>query len=105
MSMGSRALLGRVIIVSALLALVAVARPEAVGAAVGNPLRTITPNGVAPTVDGTVVNPTCGNQGGTSVAIVQGSKLALVNAVTNPVLLAITCLDNSDVTKRSTVNF
>ncbi len=104
MSVGSRALLERVTIVSALLALAAVARPEAVGAAVGNSLRTITPT-AATTVDGTVVDPTCGNQGGTSVAIVQGSKLDKVNAVTNPVLLAITCLDNSDVTKRSRVNF
>ena len=69
MSVGSRALLERVTIVSALLALAAVARPEAVGAAVGNSLRTITPT-AATTVDGTVVDPTCGNQGGTSVAIV-----------------------------------
>lgn len=104
MSMGSRALLARVIFVSALLALVVVARPGAVLAAVGDALRTITPT-PATTVDGTLVDPTCGNQGGTSIAIVQGRKLAGVNSLANPALLAITCLDNSDVTKRSTVNF
>src|SRR5262249_21732219 len=48
---------------------------------------------------------TCGNQGGTSLAIVPGRKLAGVDSVTYPVLLAITCLDNANVDIRSRVNF
>jgi hypothetical protein len=109
MSMGSRALFERVIFLSTLLALIAVARPGPVSAAVGGSLL---PMPIMPTtwttVDGELVNPTCGtqnNQGGTSVAIVQGRKLAKVNAIKYPVLLAITCLDGSDVTKRARVNF
>src|SRR5215475_4942639 len=115
MTMESRALLGRVIVASTLLALVAVHLPSAASAAVGGALRTITPTAATP-IDGTTsVNPTCGtqtNQGGTSIAMVQGSKL--INTVAkptnpdvlaaNPVLLAITCLD-PDVNKRSTINF
>src|SRR5215467_11013849 len=95
MSMGWRALLGRVIVASTLLVLVVVHLPSAASAAVGGALRTITPALAAQ----------CGIQGGTSVAIVQGSKLAGVNSVTSPVLLAITCLDSLNVTNRSTINF
>ena len=39
------------------------------------------------------------------MALIQGSRLAGVDSVRFPVLLAITCLDNSDVTKRSTIYF
>src|SRR5215831_8371579 len=103
MSMGWRALLGRVIVASTLLTLVVVHLPSAASAAVGGPLRTITP---APAAQ-------CGNQGGTSIAIVQGSKLINAAAsdadraalLANPALLAITCLDSSNVTNRSTINF
>jgi hypothetical protein len=78
--------------------------PPPASAAVGDALQTITPT-AATTVDGTFVDPTCGNQGGTSIAIVQGRKLERVDFVEDPMLLAITCLDNSDVNKRSRVNF
>src|SRR5215472_8031264 len=102
MNMGWRALLGRVIVASTLLVLVVVHLPSAASAAVGGPLRTITPALAAQ----------CGNQGGTSIAIVQGSKLidsTVANGgallLANPALLAITCLDSSNVTNRSTINF
>src|SRR5215475_13535806 len=112
MSVESRALLGRVIVASTLLALVVVHFPSAASAAVGDALRTITPTATGTTVD---KNPTCGtlnNQGGTSIAIVQGAKLIdasasaadRTNLLANPALLAITCLD-SDVNKRSTIYF
>src|SRR5262245_12967900 len=41
-----------------------------------------------------LVDPTCGNQGGTSLALVRGSKLAGVNPVLYPVVLVVSCLDN-----------
>src|SRR5215510_13550878 len=100
MTMESRALLGRVIVASTLLALVAVHLPSAASAAVGGALRTLTPN-VSPGVP--VCDPLL-TTGGTSIAIVQGRKLAGVNAVTYPVLLAITCL-SSDVNQSSKLNF
>ena len=62
---------------------------------VGAALRSITPAAVAQ----------CGNQGGTSMAIVQGSRLSGVDSLQYPVLLAITCLSNSDAAKRSQVYF
>ncbi len=77
-------------------------------AAVGDSLRTITPT-AATTVDNILVDPTCDVQGGTSMAIVQGSKLAGVDPVQYPVVLAMTCLDNGGssaaVQRRSRVNF
>src|SRR5574342_920973 len=77
-----------------LLALVGAASPPAAHAAIGGPaLRTITPT-AATTVDNVFVDPTCDTQGGTSMAIVPGSKLALVDPVQHAVALAITCLDN-----------
>jgi hypothetical protein len=69
--------------------------PSPASAAIGDALRTIIPAAAA----------SCGTQGGTSIAIVQGRRLAGVNSVTHPLLLAITCLDSSDVNKRSRVNF
>src|SRR5215472_6832786 len=95
MTMGWRALLGCVVIVaSTLLALVLVHLPSVASAAVGGVLRPLTL---------TVCDPALTN-GGTSIAIVQGSKLAGVNAVLNPVLLAITCLA-SDVNSSSRLYF
>ena len=81
MPMGSTALFGRVILVSTLLALSAVGLPGLASAAVGDALRTIIPGAAA----------ICGNQGGTSIAIVHGRRLAGVDSVTHPLLLAITC--------------
>ncbi len=112
MSIGWRAWLGRVIVASTFVVLVVVHLPSAASAAVGGALRTITPTATGTTVD---KNPTCGtlnNQGGTSIAIVQGSKVINSAAPTtlpgllaaNPALLAITCLD-PDVNKRSTIYF
>src|SRR3990172_8838841 len=95
MTIGSRTFFGRVTVASSVLALIVAGLPSAVSAAVGDALRTIIP----------AVAASCGPQGGTSIAIVQGRKLAGVNSVTHPALLAITCLDNSDVNKRSQVNF
>jgi len=80
-----------------LLLLLASFLPTPVHAAfnVGAALRSITPAAAA----------ACGNQGGASMAVVQGSRLAGVDSIAYPVLLAITCLDSSDVNKRSTVYF
>ena len=58
--------------------------PETASAAVGDALRTITPT-AATTVDNVLVDPTCDSQGGTSMAIVQGSKLAKVEPRVAPV--------------------
>ena len=108
-TMTSRALLGRVAVVSSLLALVGTSLPDAASVAVGGvSLRTIIPT-AATTVDNVIVDPTCDTQGGTSMAIVPGSKLAGVSSVKFPVLLAISCLDNGGsataVQRRSRVNF
>jgi hypothetical protein len=100
---------GRGSMVGLLLVLVILGLPGTVSAAVGGaPLRTITPT-AATTVDGAVVDPTCDTQGGTSMAIVPGSKLAGVSPSRYPVLLATSCLDNGGsaaaVGRRSSVNF
>jgi len=52
-----------------------------------------------------LVNPTCGSQGGTSLALVRGSKLAGVDPVLYPVVLVVSCLDNGGATTRSRLNF
>ena len=56
-----------------------------------------------------LVDPTCDTQGGTSMAIVPGSKLDKVDPVEFPVLLAVSCLDNggssSAIARRARVNF
>ena len=77
---------------------------------VGAQLRTITiTDTLQTTVDGTSVDPFCGSQGGTSMAVVQGSKLKNVDPVQYPVLLAMSCLDNggdtASNTRRSQINF
>ncbi len=53
-----------------------------------------------------LVNPTCGSQGGTSLALVRGSKLAGVDPVLYPIALVVSCLDNGgSATVRSRLNF
>src|SRR5262245_12506831 len=93
--MNNGSFLSRGAAVAFLLGLAWATCPSPASAAVGGALRTITPATAA----------ICGPQGGTSIAIVPGRKLAGVDSVKYPVLLAITCLDNSDVSKRSQVNF
>ncbi len=105
---GCPALPVRAAVAMALAALIVVSMTGAASAAVGGALRTITP-AAATTVDGTMVDPTCDTQGGTSIAVVQGSKLAGVDPVRHPVLLATTCLDNggsdSATQRRSRLSF
>src|SRR4030095_2938635 len=61
---------------------------------VGGQLRQI-----VPTAAGTsFIDPTCGNQGGTSLALVQGLKLSAVDPVLHPLVLVVSCLDNSATT-------
>ena len=53
-----------------------------------------------------LVDPTCGSQGGTSLALVRGSKLAGVDPVLYPIVLVVSCLDNGgSATVRSRLNF
>jgi hypothetical protein len=53
-----------------------------------------------------LVNPSCGSQGGTSLALVRGSKLAGVDSVLYPIVLVVSCLDNGgSATTRSRLNF
>jgi hypothetical protein len=51
-----------------------------------------------------LVNPSCGTQGGTSLALVRGSKLAGVDPVAYPIAVVVSCLD-SNVTNSSRLNF
>src|SRR6266571_402721 len=68
---------------------------------VGGTLRTITPtNAGTPFLD-----PTCGPEGGTSLALVPGFKLAGVDPIQNPVVLVASCLDGLSATVRSRLNF
>src|SRR5215472_14184480 len=117
MSMGWRALLGRVILVF-LLAAIACALPSPSHAAwvnstatqfqVGGKLAEIVPTLVstAPGIANSpaLVDPTCGSQGGTSLALVRGSKLAGVDPVLYPIVLVVSCLDNNATTS-SRLNF
>src|SRR6266436_997813 len=53
-----------------------------------------------------LVDPTCGSQGGTSLALVRGSNLAGVDPVLYPIVLVVSCLDNGgSATIRSRLNF
>ena len=53
-----------------------------------------------------LVDPTCGTQGGTSLALVRGFKLAGVDPVLYPTVLVVSCLDNGgSATTRSRLNF
>ncbi|MGH7357596.1 MAG: hypothetical protein ACREJR_02150, partial [Candidatus Rokuibacteriota bacterium] len=66
---------------------------------VGGALSTITPTEVStPFLD-----PTCSE--GTSLALVQGSKLAGVDAVAHPAVLVVSCLDGESSTVRKRLNF
>src|SRR5262245_38367720 len=59
-----------------------------------------------PTPAGTFVDPTCGVQGGTSLALVQGLKVAGVDPIRNPLVLVVSCLDNGGTTTiRARLNF
>jgi hypothetical protein len=62
---------------------------------------------IVPTAVGTLfADPTCGSQGGTSLALVQGIKLAAVDPVLNPLVLVVSCLDNGgSATIRARLNF
>src|SRR5262245_38075754 len=102
MSDESRALLARVAVLTSLLTLGVASFPRPGLAAVGDQLGTITPTANT-TVDNILADPVCGISGGSSIAIVQGSKLAKVDGALYPVLLAITCLDNTSLDKRSRV--
>ncbi len=130
MSVGSRTFLERVttttripgigVALGFLLAIISCALPSPSPAAwvnstatqfqVGGKLAEIVPTLVS-TAPGIVnspplVDPTCGSQGGTSLALVRGSKLAGVDRVLYPVVLVVSCLDNGgSATVRSRLNF
>jgi hypothetical protein len=77
---------------------------------VGGKLAEIVPTLVpgAPGIANTpaLVSPACGNQGGTSLALVRGSKLSGVDPVLYPVALVVSCLDNGgSAATRSRLNF
>src|SRR5262245_18010666 len=77
---------------------------------VGGQLTQVVPT-AAPTAAGnSFLSPTCGAQGGTSLALVptllQGLKVAAVNPVLNPIALVVSCLVNgASATIRSRLNF
>lgn len=124
MSARSKALMSWVAVAGCMLALVTVGFPHPVNAVWvknvggqlqfqvgGQPtqptLRSITPTATT-FPDTTIIDPTCGPQGGTSLAIVQGSKLAVEHGVdpsVYPIVLVVSCLDNSDSTKRAQLYF
>jgi hypothetical protein len=97
----SLGLLGRVAVVALLLAantMTLASRADAAWATanggafqVGGKLAEIVPTSAGTTF----VDPTCGSQGGTSLALVRGSKLVgLADPVPFPVVLVVSCLDN-----------
>src|SRR5215475_4713884 len=84
--------------------------PSATQFQVGGKLAEIVPKLVstAPGIANSpaLVDPTCGTQGGTSLALVRGSKLAGVDPVLYPIVLVVSCLDNGgSATIRSRLNF
>src|SRR5215813_13746999 len=116
----SQAVLRRLAVVTFLLAMTAAAFPLRANAAwvtsdgsqfqVGGKLAEIVPTLVstAPGIANSppLVDPTCGNQGGTSLGIVRGVKLAGVDPVLYPVVLVVSCLDNGGSgATRSRLNF
>jgi hypothetical protein len=69
---------------------------------VGGQLFQITPTSAGTTF----ADPSCGSQGGTSLALVQGLKLAQVDPVRYPLVLVVSCLDNGgSTTIRARLNF
>jgi Metallo-peptidase family M12B Reprolysin-like len=77
---------------------------------VGGKLTEIVPtlNSAAPGIANTpaLVDPTCGSQGGTSLALVRGRKLAGVDPILYPTVLVVSCLDNGgSAAIRSRLNF
>jgi hypothetical protein len=116
----SLARLGRLAAVTLLLAMTAASFPSPANAAwvnstatqfqVGGKLGEIVPMLVstAPGIANSpaLVDPTCGSQGGTSLALVRGVKLAGVDPVLYPVVLVVSCLDNGgSATVRARLNF
>src|SRR5262249_45765325 len=116
----SRAVLGRFAVLTFLLAVTASAFPSPARGAwvnatatqfqVGGKLAEIVPTLVstAPGIANSpaLVDPSCGNQGGTSLALVRGVKLAGVDPVLYPVVLVVSCLDNGGSgATRSRLNF
>src|SRR5262245_30639635 len=65
---------------------------------VGGQLALITPNSIGTTL----ADPSCGSQGGTSLALVQGLKLSGVDPVLHPLVLVVSCLDS---TVKARLNF
>jgi hypothetical protein len=106
--MSSTRVLSVGVVVSVLLGLLGAASPTTAQAAwataggaqfqVGGALQIVVPTAVGTSF----LDPTCGAQGGTSLALVQGLKLAGVDSVLHPLVLVVSCLDN---TVRARLNF
>src|SRR5690348_8292293 len=105
------ALRGRVAVAACLLATAAAILPSPARGVWVNPSATQFQVGgklaeIVPTATTGFVDPTCGTQGGTSLALVRGSKLAGVDPVLFPIVLVVSCLDNGgSAATRSRLNF
>jgi hypothetical protein len=99
--MNNGSVLSRGAVIGFLLGLAWATSPPPASAAVGDALGTITPTAAGTTF----VDPTCGNQGGTSLALVPGRKLAGVDPVLHPLVLVVSCLDNGASTIPARLNF
>src|SRR5690349_12688060 len=103
------ALRGRVALAACLLATATSMLPSPARGAWVNPNATQFQVGgklaeIVPTATTGFVDPTCGNQGGTSLALVRGSKLDKVDPVLFPIVIVVSCLDNN-ATVSSRLNF
>jgi hypothetical protein len=110
--MSSRRVLGVVVTVGTFLLLLSSVFPAPARAAWVNGAGTQFQVGgqltqIIPTAAGTsFADPTCGQQGGTSLALVPGLKLAGVDPVLYPIVLVVSCLDNGGSnTVRARLNF